>query len=78
MGKHSAARAQLQRNKCPHGRAKGWAHPGQKKTYIRTSVPQVICLVTPIRRVRNVMDHRNAFTGGKQCCQSQRAAPVIL
>ena len=30
------------------------------------------------RRVRNVMDHLSAFTGGTQCCQSQRAAPAIL
>lgn len=30
------------------------------------------------RRVRNVMDHLNAFTGGTQCCQSHRAAPAIL
>jgi hypothetical protein len=29
------------------------------------------------RRVRNVIDHRSALTGGTQCCQSQRAAPAI-
>ena len=60
------------------GGPKGWAHPDQKKNRFSKRHPIGRAEFAISRRVRNVMDHLSAFTGGTQCCQSQRAAPAIL
>ena len=60
------------------GGPKGWAHPDQKKNRFSKRHPIGRAEFAISRRVRNVMDHLSTFTGGTQCCQSQRAAPAIL